>query len=285
MNKTLVLYHASCADGFGAAWAAWKKLGDTADYKPVQYGQEPPDVGQYVVIYILDFSYPLHTLMGMSGFTRIVQNDASVTRLNHHIMVIDHHLSAQQQLKDYPHAIFDMTHSGAYLAWKYFHPDECAPELIRYVEDRDMWWWKLPHSREISAALWSYPMEFDIWDTINNRLTRYTETKHAFVMEGAAILRYMQTQIDLICNQAYWTDRFAHLGHPRVACVNATNLWSEIGEELLKLYPESPFTAYYHILKDCKLKWGLRSKGEFDVSEIAKTFGGGGHKNAAGFVE
>lgn len=29
--KPLVLYHASCADGFGAAFAAWLVLGDDAD--------------------------------------------------------------------------------------------------------------------------------------------------------------------------------------------------------------------------------------------------------------
>ena len=29
--------------------------------------------------------------------------------------------------------------------------------------------------------------------------------------------------------------------------------------------------------------YSLRSKGDFDVSELAKRHGGGGHKNAAGF--
>lgn len=34
---------------------------------------------------------------------------------------------------------------------------------------------------------------------------------------------------------------------------------------------------------DGKFQFSLRSRGDIDVSEIAKKFGGGGHKNAAGF--
>ena len=37
-----VLYHADCPDGFGGAYAAWKKFGDTAEYIPVKYGRTPP---------------------------------------------------------------------------------------------------------------------------------------------------------------------------------------------------------------------------------------------------
>ena len=55
-SVNLVIYHANCTDGFGAAYAAWKLLGDRADYHPAKYGEAPPDVsGKNVVV--LDFSY------------------------------------------------------------------------------------------------------------------------------------------------------------------------------------------------------------------------------------
>jgi len=54
--KTQVLYHANCPDGFCAAWAAYTVFGDDAEYLPVQYGQDPPDVAGNRV-YIVDFSY------------------------------------------------------------------------------------------------------------------------------------------------------------------------------------------------------------------------------------
>ena len=64
--KPLVIYHASCADGFGAAFAAWLKFGDEAEYVPCQYRQEdkwPNDVRYSHLlrereVYIIDFSFP-----------------------------------------------------------------------------------------------------------------------------------------------------------------------------------------------------------------------------------
>ncbi len=38
--KPLVIYHANCADGFGAAFAAWLKFGDEAEYVPFKYGED-----------------------------------------------------------------------------------------------------------------------------------------------------------------------------------------------------------------------------------------------------
>ncbi len=51
-----VIYHADCTDGFGAAYSAWKQLGNRAEYHACKHGTTPPDVkGKNVVI--LDFSY------------------------------------------------------------------------------------------------------------------------------------------------------------------------------------------------------------------------------------
>jgi hypothetical protein len=97
---------------------------------------------------------------------------------------------------------------------------------------------------------------------------------------GAAILRYMKTQTEMICNQA----GLLQWGEYVIPVVNATSLWSEVGEELLNLYPEYPFVGAYHITKKGDIKWSLRSRGEFDVSAVAKLYGGGGHKNAAGIL-
>jgi len=57
MNKTFVLYHSPCYDGFGAAYAAWRSLGDTAEYIPVSHGNPPPDLPKGSHVYIIDFSY------------------------------------------------------------------------------------------------------------------------------------------------------------------------------------------------------------------------------------
>jgi len=66
---------------------------------------------------------------------------------------------------------------------------------------------------------------------------------------------------------------------------NATVFFSEVGEALLDMNPTAPFSAYYSDRGDGKRQWGLRSRPEFDCSVVAKAFGGGGHKQAAGFIE
>ena len=52
----LVIYHADCTDGFGAAFSAWKLLGNKATYYAAKHGNPPPDVTGKTVA-ILDFSY------------------------------------------------------------------------------------------------------------------------------------------------------------------------------------------------------------------------------------
>lgn len=71
-------------------------------------------------------------------------------------------------------------------------------------------------------------------------------------------------------------------GH-RIKAVNATVLFSEIAGELAK---GAPFGACYFDRFDGKRQWSLRSDPDgVDVSAIALSRGGGGHKHAAGFEE
>jgi len=86
---TLILYHAECADGFGAAWAIWRRY-PKAEYRPVKHGEAPPTnlAGHHVVI--VDFSYARPTLEAMA-------KDAAS------LVVLDHHITAKQTLADLPY--------------------------------------------------------------------------------------------------------------------------------------------------------------------------------------
>lgn len=269
MSKSvLVLYHGQCADGFGAAWAAQLCLGDRAEYLPVQYGMIPPDVTGVQRLYILDFSYPLETM------ERLASRVESVT-------VIDHHASAEPVLQQFRHSvggvgdvIFDSNASGSVLAWKFFHPRKPVPQLLLYVQDRDLWRWKLPDSREVSAALRSYPFDFEVWN-------RLAGNSGGLIDEGRTILRYQAQQVAAHIKNA----RLQVVAGHEVPVVNATTLMSEIGEALCTQFPDAPFSASYFVRKDGKRIWSLRSRGGFDVGALAKTQGGGGHPAAAGFEE
>ena len=55
MKDIIVIYHGECSDGFGGAWAAWKKFGETVDYIGAHHGDEPPVGLVGKEIYFIDF--------------------------------------------------------------------------------------------------------------------------------------------------------------------------------------------------------------------------------------
>ena len=256
----VVIYHANCADGFGAAWAAWKVLKDAAIYLPVQYGEEPPyQQCEGKAVCIVDFSYPKEMLLRLDDCAN-------------GLAVLDHHKTAQRDLDGLSFATFDMDHSGAMLAWKYFHHDSAPPLFIEYIQDRDLWQWALPQSREVSAALHSYPYEFSVWDDLSMNVNQLR-------LEGVVLLRAKDQLVKRMADHAV----VGNVGGHQVHIVNATVFFSEVGEELCLRYPDEPFAAYYFDRTD-RRQWGLRSRGDFDCSVVATLYGGGGHPGAAGFT-
>src|ERR1044071_5713689 len=202
--KTYVLYHGNCPDGTGAALAAYVRLGDFAgikgasfpvEYIPVSYGKPPPEMEPGSVIYVVDFSY------GPDVLTRLAQVPMEK------IFVLDHHATAEQDLKNIPltHAgvifvKFDMAKSGAVLAWEHFHPEKPVPPFILYLQDRDLWQFKLPKSREVSAAISSYPMDFRVW---KNWLLEETIIDD-LAIEGEVCLRLKKQQVDNMAKYHRW---------------------------------------------------------------------------------
>lgn len=270
-----VLYHANCPDGFGAAYAAWRALGDDATYIPVQYGQEPPEMEEMSNIYIVDFSYPRETLL------RIGQE-------HNFVIVIDHHASAEKELVGISKEMssirckFDMEHSGAVLSWNFFNRlpmqrDEPVPLLLEYVEDRDLWKWRLSHSKEVSLALSMIPKTFQHWD---NLCSRGFDGIQALIDTGSHLLEYQSKLVQDQCRAAVLRTLCGHV----VPVVNATTLFSECGDYLCQHYEGAEFAAYYMDRADNMRQWGLRSRGGFDCTTVAVKMGGGGHPGAAGFV-
>lgn len=260
-NYSHVLYHRGCPDGFGAAWAAWKKLGNAAQYIPVQYGEPFPEMPAGAEVITVDFCYPKERLLELRGKVKSV-------------VVVDHHKTAFDSSGDLPDTHFDMNHSGAVLSWMHFHPEKPVPELLLYVEDRDLWRFKLPDSREFSAALSSYEMKFDLWEGLATM--GLDKLRH----DGGVILRMQARKVEEICARAYWREIDGH----KVPVANATSFTSEVGDRLCQLHPTAPFSAFFYDIEGLRC-WGLRSPGRMDVSAIAKKFGGGGHPSAAGFTE
>ena len=262
-KKIVVLYHADCSDGFGGAFAAYKKFGDTALYLPVEYKMPPPQGLEAKEIYIIDFSYPKEILK------TIADKALSLT-------IIDHHISAKDDVKSIPGHVYDLDHSGAVLAWNYFHSQKPAPKLLLYVEDGDLWRYSLPHSQDLQNVFQLQGFDFEVWERLANDFEN-KETFDAYVKKGGNFSEYRQK---IIKELAELSQEVEFEGY-KVLAVNAPRMFrSDLGHNLAVLKP--PLAIVWHY-KNRYINFSLRSNGSVDVSEIAKRYGGGGHKDAAGF--
>lgn len=291
----ICVYHGGCDDGFGAAFAVWQRWGRNVHYIPAGYSAPiawPVGLDSKHILFV-DFSLKRPEMEALAWSTRSV-------------VVLDHHKTAEAELKPYtvigcdggpaplvgkladvpgmlrdmseygrPQvlAFFDMEKSGARMAWEFcVGPD--VPALIAHIEDRDLWRFALPGTREFSAALRTYPHDFDTWSTL---------TPAALIAEGCSILRGHEKNIDAFCRHAYEME----IGGHTVPVVNVPYHYaSDTANELLKRFPEAPFAACWFQIAAGKRQFSLRSEdARVDVSEIARRLGGGGHRNAAGFEE
>lgn len=266
----LCVYHAGCVDGFTSAWVVHHHLQGKVELMPAAYGDPlPPDLVVGRDVYVVDFSY-----------NRRVMEDL-ISRANR-VTILDHHKTAARALDQLPLeagdvCVFDMDRSGAGLAWDVL-TQRPRLNLIRYVEDRDLWRWLLPFSREVSAFISSFSLDLKTWDVIAQGLEQPEAFKN-LVMEGAGIERQRQRTVRELA-QAY-RRRLVIAGVEVWAANVPHQLVSEVGQLLAE---GAPFGACYHDTAAGR-HFSLRSlPGGADVAEVAALFGGGGHARAAGFT-
>ncbi len=261
--KPLIIYHANCPDGFGAAWAFWKKYGKNAEYHPATYGDLPPDVTNREV-FIVDFSYSREVT------ETLAENCKKIT-------ILDHHKTAQENLDGLPYFKYDVTHSGAYLAWRYLFGEQNIPNIILMIEDRDLWKWKILDSKLLLTVLDSHPYDFTVWDALSTKMELESSEYSRLLMDGIAISRYRESVIKQILKTSH---KIKILGQ-EISAVNSPYFQSEIGATLCL---GQPYSCVY-IWDGDHYRFSLRSEANgIDVAEIARQFGGGGHAKASGFT-
>ncbi len=264
MKPIIVLYHSNCPDGFGAAWAAWKKFGNKAEYIAIDPNELPNIPLKSKDIYILDNCF----------FSEVLEK---LERSNKKVVVIDHHKSNEEHAKSATFFVFNINHSGAVLSWIYFHPGKKIPELMKYVEDVDLWRFKLPRVHEITTYTYAQEFDFKIWNKIAKDLETKSGQNH-YVRIGKIIGRYEDMLIKSVLKKA----ELVKFGKYKVLAVNSPikKFTSFLGHELVAKKPPLGI-VWYETQGD--LHVSLRGNGEIDVSKIAEKYGGGGHKNSAGF--
>lgn len=276
--KKLCIYHKNCADGFAAAWVIREFYRGNVDFHAADYNTEPPDVvGRDVII--VDFSYKKPVI------EKIIEQCNSM-------LIIDHHQTSASELSFIPPAkvsvlgyyglanehkaqvLFDTDRSGCILAWKFFYPNKECPGLLKHIQDRDLWKFEIDGTKEVTASLFSYPYDFDAWDKLMSR------DVSDLYYEGIVLLRKHDKDVAQAVEQTKRVMRIAGMtvfvaNVPKSMASDACNMMTTEGTAFAASYFDKPGGR----------EFSLRSRiTGVDVARIAESYGGGGHKHAAGFT-
>ena len=283
--KTAILYHqvkpgVDCTDGITAAWVAKRRYPD-AKLIGVSHGQAIPDLildqnQNFQQVIVVDFYFPLKAieLLESSGIK---------------VQIIDHHISAQQELFSFKNAVFDMNESGATLAWKVLFPDQKMPIFLEYIRDRDLWINELPFSEEfhetinfLGKQLYQFDFLAGLEQSDLNAIiipigTKLIESKKVIVNYIAST--YSAKKCSINGRQVL----FALVEVPAEydsfksdICAKIRELDSSIDFQVAYIW--NPDLNYYNLT----FRSNRDNLEAIDVSKVAGLFEGGGHKNAAG---
>jgi len=262
-RKIAVIFHGDCWDGFGGGYAAWKKFGNKAEYFPVKHHEPLPKGLENKELYIVDFAFKESVMK-------------KLVAANKKVIALDHHVSAEKSTKMAHDYVYQLNHSGAVIAWRYFHPGKSVPKLLLHIEDIDIWKFRIPHTKELMAYMGLVDFDLKIWDRLAKELENPKKYRE-YIRRGADILRYEDRTVQRLISGA----ELAEFSGYKTLVVNSPVLHSQIGHELSKKLP--PIGVVWSE-KDYVVKASLRSNGKVDVSKIAAKYGGGGHKAASAFT-
>lgn len=277
MIYDIVLFHYPCQDGLASAWVVYYYYalyninielypishGDTIDIKRL--------VGKRVLI--CDYSPRPEVL------DEIVKVVSKIT-------ILDHHISAQKLLHDREYAIFDMNRSGAGITWDFFFPDTEMPLFIKMVQDGDLWKWQVKDSKNFLSG---FDLEYKKLDSLD--FEKIFKLFDQLFLDESRMAYYISCGIDFNKSKTERLQKMAKEHETTITKYKGFNVCSvecnyedssELGN-ILSSKPEIDFAVLWQYFSPKEeYHIGFRSCGDVDVSVIASSFGGGGHKNASG---
>ncbi|KAK9106496.1 hypothetical protein Syun_022507 [Stephania yunnanensis] len=307
--RSAVLYHYPCPDGAFAALAAHLYFSAIAHpvlffpntvYRPFKVDDLP--LGDFEDVYLLDF-------VGPAGF--VEQISSRVER----VIILDHHKTALEMfsgknfIPDNVTRVIDIQRSGATIAYDYFKEklaeknlgSEMLPKyevrkvtrLFKYIEDADLWRWKLPSSKAFSSGLKDLNIEFDVRSNPALFKQLLALDPESVINQGMESLSQKQKLISEVLEQSFeialGNGVFGHC--LAVETDSISELRSELGHQLANkshsLNLRGIGAVVYRVpeLENNEvLKISLRSVVTEDTTTISLKFGGGGHRNASSFM-
>ncbi len=302
MRAPLILYHANCSDGFGAAYCAWLHFGAEAQYVPLAHGdiKSVADLRERFpelpgrLVYLLDFSFDPKTmdiLFKVAGQT---------VWLDHHKSSIDAWREAghrelalarfeEDNQRERRYVRLDQGRSGAGLAWRWFFYELPCPELLAYVEDFDLGHMEKPESRAFNLALLARTKDgntFEIWDSLCREFGLGQSPAELAALEAHLAIGRAAADIQdrLIASMAKDARAIVLPGGVHgVSLACPPLLVDDAAKVLLSAQPEMRYFAGWWPGAKGSVSCSLRGAPGVDVEQIAKRLGGGGHARSAAF--
>ncbi len=255
-------------DGFASSWAAWHKFKDDAEYIAVSDRKNFPEQilnlqnKKDIELYVLDFSYSKEILLNAEKeFKKFV--------------IIDHHITAKDDVKSCANHVYSEDKSGAYLAYEYFHKDKEIPLIIKYVSEGDLYKFSLPNCKEVLNYIHN-PSTKEGYEYFDYKKDQIENNIEEVVKMGEILQDSRDKRVQNLLATKF---KIKFDGYDVWAVNGNREFRGEVGNELAKL--TNTFGVYFYITEN-NLRISLRSVPDFDVSVIAKKYGHGGHKNASG---
>lgn len=284
-KSSIYILHHGDSDGRFAGYAAWRYSRNhgkllTTSFTEIAYGKPfPLDIEMLCptdVVYILDFSYDRETLDRVN---------AKVAQL----VVLDHHETGEENLRGADYAIFDMTKSGALLAWEYFFPNTEPPMPCLLANDFDLWAKQYGLETDAFEAWLRYDRVGQNWEKWEN-LCFHQPTFDKAMELGGIVAAYNKSIMDgFIKNPDNITlSSLFHDDSGKRATYAIFNGMSILHSELSEV-------VYTTFDVDMTISWRVKGKviafsirtpnpEKFSAIAFATSYGGGGHPKAAAFA-
>lgn len=276
-----ILYHSSDLDG-KCSGAIAKRFFEMTDEPfvlvPFNYGDSlPADIQDGDRVFFLDV-----TIQPIEKMYTLRED------LKCEVYVLDHHkTSVESYLKDHiTDGFLDMKFSGCELTWKYFFSDKETPKFVSLLGRYDVWDNKDEERWNNSIIPFQMGMKFDKNDPEDRDFwSKYFEDDSGQLVEktiesGLIVTRYQKnmnkTNAETHSYETIFQEKKAIVLNTTFKNTQSFEaVWDETKYDLMLAwnYSDKGYLVSLYTTKD-----------DVDVSEIAKMFGGGGHKKAAGFI-
>jgi oligoribonuclease NrnB/cAMP/cGMP phosphodiesterase (DHH superfamily) len=269
MGKVKCFYHSSDMDGKCSGAIVRQYYGPETEMIGIDYRDEFPfnDIQPYDKVVIVDFS-----LQKEGDFERLLAITDDVIWIDHHKSAIEKHAKISDRIEG---VRMDGV-AACKLTWAYFYPIYLIPTVVELLADYDVWAFKYgeqTNQMQTGIRLYDTRVESDMWKIWLD--PSYDPDKE--LDDGFIALQYRNNfAADLIKAYSF----FAQFEGYRAVCCNAGSFSSQLFDSVTEEYD----IMICFIFDGRQWKVSVYTKkDDIDCSEIAKKYGGGGHRQAAGF--